>query len=256
MKILLTNDDGIDSPGLKAIEESLSRKHDVVVVAPEGERSGFSHALSFRKNVIIRKIDKNHYTCSGTPADCVHRALHRIIDGFVPDIVVSGINLGPNLGTDIIYSGTAAAARQAVMMGVPGVAVSATAFFEPFYFENAAIFVADNITSFFENQSPDHFININVPSICAEKLNVMVTKPSKRLYNEKLSHHAEPDGSLDVSLNIINVLHDNRNDTDSYAVENNMISVSPVYVQPFSDEKARLIYKEVFKKESAGEKNC
>ena len=246
MKILLTNDDGIESPGLKALEKKLSILHDVMVVAPSEERSGFSNSLTFRKNIKIKKIDKNHYSCSGTPADCVHRTLHRIIEGFIPDIVVSGINLGPNLGTDIIYSGTAAAARQAAIMGVPGIAVSVTAFIEPFYFDNAAVFVADNIKSFFENWDPDHFININVPSISAENFKVMVTAPARRFYNEKLSHLIEPDESLDISLKIINISHDNKNDTDSYAIENNMISVSPVYIQPFSDEKTRLKYKNIF----------
>ncbi len=247
MKILLTNDDGIESPGLKAMEKRLGDLHDIMVVAPSEERSGFSNSLTFHKNIKIKKIDKNHYSCSGTPADCVHRILHRIIDGFVPDIVVSGINLGPNLGTDLIYSGTAAAARQASIMGVPGVAVSVTAFREPFYFDNAAIFIADNIMSFFENWNHDHFININVPSICAEKFKVMITKPSKRFYNEELSHLIEPDESMDISLNIIDVSHDNKDDTDCYAVENGMISVSPVYIQPVSDEKTRLLYKNVFK---------
>ena len=213
------------------------------------ERSGSSNSLTIHKNIKIKKIDKNHYSCSGTPADCVHRTLHRIIDGFVPDLVISGINLGPNLGTDIIYSGTAAAARQAVIMGVPGIAVSVTAFCEPFYFENAAIFVADNITNLCNSWNPDHFININVPSIAedAKNFKVMVTKPSLRFYNEKLNCFLEPDESLDVSLSIVNVLHDNKKDTDSYAVENNMISVSPVYVQPVSEEKTILIYKKNLK---------
>ncbi|MCL2792866.1 MAG: 5'/3'-nucleotidase SurE [Spirochaetaceae bacterium] len=247
MKILLTNDDGIDSPGLKAIEKKLSALYDVMVVAPSEERSGFSNSLTIHKNVKIKKIDKNRYSCSGTPADCVHRTLLCSIDGFVPDIVVSGINLGPNLGTDIVYSGTAAAARQAAIMGVPGVAVSVTAFREPFYFDNAATFVADNIISFFENWSPDHFINVNVPSISAENFKVMTTRPSKRFYNEKISNIIESDESLDISFDIIEILHDNKNDTDSYAIENNMISVSPVYVQPFSDEKTMLIYKKILK---------
>ncbi|MCL2706534.1 MAG: 5'/3'-nucleotidase SurE [Spirochaetaceae bacterium] len=248
MKILLTNDDGIESPGLKALEEKLSNFHDVMVIAPSEERSGASNAITLHKNIKIKKIDKNHYSCSGTPADCVHRTLHRVIDGFVPDIVVSGINIGPNLGTDIIYSGTAAAARQAAIMGVPGVAVSVSAFTEPFYFENAAIFIADNIMRFFENWTSDHFININVPSISAKNFEIMITRPSKRYYNEELSHILEPDESLNVSFNLINVLHDNKNDTDCYALENNMISVSPVYLQPFSEEKIRLKYKKNFKR--------
>lgn len=248
MNILLTNDDGIESPGLKALEKKLLESHDVMVVAPAEERSGFSNALTFHGNVKIKKIDKNHYSCTGTPADCVHRTLHRIIDGFFPDIVVSGINIGPNLGTDIIYSGTAGAARQAAIMGLPGIAVSVTAFTAPFYFDNAANFLADNIMTFLANWDAGHFININVPSVFAENFKVMVTKPSKRFYNEELSYLTGEDESMAVSLDIVDILHDNKNDTDSYAIENNMISVSPVYVQPFSDEKARQLYKNIFKR--------
>ena len=246
MKILLTNDDGIESPGLIAMEKALLKLHEVVVVAPTEERSGCSSALTLLRNVKIKKIDKNRYVCDGTPVDCVHRTLHGIIDGFVPDIVVSGINLGPNLGTDIIYSGTAAAARQAAIMGIPGVAVSVTASGEPFYFENAANFITDNIMIFFENWNSDHFINVNVPSICTENLKVMTTIPSKRFYTENISHLIKPDGSFDISFNLTKVSHDNKNNTDCYAVENNIISVSPIYIQPFSDEKTRLIYKNIF----------
>ncbi len=247
MKILLTNDDGIDSPGLIAMEEKLSQMHEILVVAPSGERSGYSNSLTFHGNVKIKKVGKNRYSCSGTPADCVHRTLHLRIDGFFPDMVVSGINIGPNLGTDIIYSGTAAAARQAAIMGIPGVAVSVTAFSEPFYFDRAAAFVSDNINNFFGNWNSEHFININVPSLPCDNPGVMITSPSRRFYREHLEHAGTSvSGNLDVSLTITEITHDEKFGSDSYAVENGMISISPVFIQPVSDERSGQAYKNIF----------
>ncbi len=147
MKVLLTNDDGITSSGLKIIEKVLSTKHDVTVVAPDSERSGYSNSLTLGKKLIIEKINSSRYKCNGTPADCIHRTLLGAVH-FIPDIVVSGINIGPNLGTDLIYSGTAAGARQAALMGIPGIAVSTAAFSEPYNFETAADFVLKHIEYF------------------------------------------------------------------------------------------------------------
>ena len=253
MKILLTNDDGIDSPGLKTIYQFLSKLHEVIVVAPSAERSGSSNSLTFHNKVIIKKYDSNHFTCSGTPADCVHRTLHHLIDGFMPDIVVSGINLGPNLGTDIIYSGTAAAARQAAVMGVPGIAVSVTAFQEPFYFDRAAAFVAENIDAFYANWNSEHFININVPSIASGKSEVMVTIPSRRFYKETMDRVImTEDDTMEVSLDISGISHDDKYGSDCYAVDRGMISISPVFIQPVIDEKSRQLYKSIFNRNSHG----
>lgn len=253
MKILLTNDDGINSPGLKAVEESLAGKHEIIVVAPAEERSGFSNSLTFHGNVKIIKMDNTHYSCSGTPADCVHRTLHGIIDGFFPDIVVSGINLGPNLGTDIIYSGTAAAARQAAIMGVPGVAVSVTSHIEPFFFEKAASFLADNIETFYSNWNEYHFININVPSTPVLLHEVMITSPARRFYEEHIGHGGfEKNGTIDITLEIKKISHDDKFGTDCYAVDNGMISISPVLLQPLIDNDTGHLYKNIFSRKSHG----
>jgi 5'-nucleotidase len=224
MNILITNDDGIDSPGIKALEEKLKIKHRVVVVAPAEERSGFSNALTFIGKVKIKEIDKNHYKCSGTPADCVHKTMHNLIKDFFPDIVVSGINVGPNLGTDIIYSGTCGAARQAVIMGVPGVAVSIVSYKPPFFYDTAAEFIAANIDIFVKIWHKNHFLNINVPNKASGNLNIMVTNPSKRFYNEKINQFINLEKEIETDFDYINVEHDGKTDTDSYAVENNMIS--------------------------------
>ncbi|MDX9801516.1 MAG: 5'/3'-nucleotidase SurE [Spirochaetia bacterium] len=253
MKILLTNDDGINSPGLKTLEEKLIGKHEIIVVAPAEERSGSSNSLSFHGNIKIIKIDDIHYSCSGTPADCVHRTLHGIIGRFSPDIVVSGINVGPNLGTDIIYSGTAAAARQAALMGVPGDAVTVTSHISPIFFEKAALFVADNLETFYSNWNEHHFININVPSTSDILHDVMITEPARRFYEEHVGHgDFSKNGSINVTLEIKKVSHDDKYGTDCYAVDNGMISISPVLLQPLIDADTGNLYKNIFSRGSHG----
>ena len=133
MRILLTNDDSIASEGIKALISALSPAHDVWVVAPETEKSGGSHSITLRDSVRVRMVGEQRFSCRGTPADCVMIA----VLGLVPrdiELVISGINHGPNLGTDILYSGTAAGARQSALMGIPSVALSIGAYVPPFDF--------------------------------------------------------------------------------------------------------------------------
>ena len=112
MRVLIANDDGVFSPGLEAVRAALAPDHEVWVVAPDGERSAMSHYITIKGPVAVREISERVYSCSGSPADCVIVGLLEVLPE-LPDVVVSGINIGPNLGTDVIYSGTAAAARQA-----------------------------------------------------------------------------------------------------------------------------------------------
>ena len=235
MKILLTNDDGIDSSGIIIIENVLSKKHEVVVVAPDSERSGYSNSLTLGKKLFFDKIDDNHYKCSGTPADCVHRTLLGAVE-FIPDIVISGINIGPNLGTDLIYSGTAAAARQAALMGVPGIAVSVASFREPFHFNTAADFILSNLEYLKSIWDKNCFFNINVPSMQMEKYEVAVTKPARRQYHEKIvKHENKENGKIEVVLKMTDIEHFNDENTDCDAVLEGKISVTPVYLHPVPD---------------------
>src|ERR671912_2438753 len=127
-RILLTNDDGIHSDGLIKLEEALREVGDVYVVAPASEMSGASHSLTLSRPLRIRRIDERHWSVDGTPTDCVTLALHKIIPRAEwPDICVSGINHGSNLGDDATYSGTVAGALEATILGVPGVAFSLVA---------------------------------------------------------------------------------------------------------------------------------
>ena len=251
MKILLTNDDGITSSGIRIIEKVLSSRHEVTVVAPGSERSGYSNSLTLGKKLIIEKISKNHYKCTGTPADCVHRTLLGAVH-FIPDIVVSGINIGPNLGTDLIYSGTAAGARQASLMGIPGIAVSTAAFTEPYNFETAADFVLKYIEYFASVWNGNCFFNINVPAAYSENYQVEVTRPARRMYNEKIMKNSiDGTDSIEVSLGLSDISHIDENHmkhnespagsrTDCDAVLDGRISVTPVYLHPVPDMSSEL----------------
>lgn len=160
MRILLTNDDGFDARGIEELEQVLiSAGHEVWVCAPSSQRSTCSHALTLHKDLKIRKVSERKYHCSGYPADCVLFALYGAIPCPRPDVVISGINNGYNMSTDLIYSGTAGAAAEAVVRGFPAIAVSTSD-----AFGDAAGFVAKYVERFTEICPPGCYININVPS--------------------------------------------------------------------------------------------
>lgn len=194
MRILLTNDDGYSSDGLKALAASLGRRHELCILAPDSERSGMSHSMSLRQPLKVRKLADGEYCCSGTPADCVILASHGVIP-FKPELVVSGINRGPNLGTDLIYSGTAAAARQATINGLPGIAVSLATYTAPFRYEALADLVADRLDYLLSLWSPDVFVNLNAPDAPAgHRYEIAEASPSRRVYKDTLKFFDGPDG--------------------------------------------------------------
>ncbi len=239
MRILITNDDGIKSPGLKALKDAFA-EHEVWVVAPDKEQSGQSHSITFRKPVCFEPHGEREFACDGSPADCVMYSSLGAIP-VKPDIVVSGINLGANLGTDLIFSGTAAAARQAALMGIPGIAVSVDTFFEPFYFKGLADFVAGNLELITKLWHPDHFININGPNQSTPYSGVKVTSPSRRNYRDSLMRFDAPRGGSYFFLKG-DLDKTTEPGTDADAVANGYISISPVFLHPQnrSEEEAYL----------------
>ncbi|MFA6689150.1 MAG: 5'/3'-nucleotidase SurE [Sphaerochaetaceae bacterium] len=165
MRILLTNDDGYDSLGLDVLRRSLlDAGHDVWVCAPSGQRSATSHSMTLHGDVVVTRYADRSYHCSGSPADCI---LYGVKGGAVPvspDVVISGINHGYNLSTDILYSGTVGAAREAALMGFPAMAVSAMHDDRDVYpFEAAAAFLVEHLERFLPLCDVDTLININVP---------------------------------------------------------------------------------------------
>lgn len=193
MKILVTNDDGIKSPGLHALCEALGQDHEVWTVSPAEEKSATSHSITIRDAVRTARVEERLFSCWGTPVDCVLLA----VNGLVPvtiEFVISGINLGANCGSDIIFSGTAAAARQAAMLGLPAVAVSINAFNGPFHFETATGFVVSNLDRFKSLWRGDHFLNINVPNQSPEGVEAHMARPSMPVYEHSVHSFTSPSG--------------------------------------------------------------
>lgn len=250
MKVLVTNDDGVDSPGLLAVRDSLARDHEVWVLAPDGERSGTSHSLTLKEPIKCIKLDERTYASSGTPADCVILAFL----GALPtkfDVVIAGANLGPNLGTDLLYSGTAAAARQAAIMGVPGIAVSLCGYAPPYHFAGITNFVSENLEVLCDLWEDDHFININAPNSEDPYPPVQVTRLARRVYRDRLVHYTSPRGDSYYFLDGYPIESHDGEGSDTYAVERGSLSLSPVYLNP-TDLDEIAAYREVrFKRKEA-----
>src|SRR5256714_14025338 len=164
-RILLTNDDGIHSDGLQTLERTMREVGDVFVIAPAAEMSGASHSLTLSRPLRIRQIDSRHWTVDGTPTDCVTLALHKILsEDELPDLCVSGINHGGNLGDDATYSGTVAGALEATILGVPGLAFSLVAR-ENFDFREPAQFAVTAVQKVLTEGLPEGtLLNINFPA--------------------------------------------------------------------------------------------
>jgi len=200
MRILVTNDDGIDAEGLdvlvrhlKAAKGKGGAEHEIIVIAPEEERSGVSHSMTLRHPTKVKKLSEGVYSCSGTPADCI------IVAGLwvmkeKPDLVISGINRGPNLGTDIIYSGTCGAARQAALVGIPAIAVSCAHYIPPLDYTACAAFVANNLDRLMAAWKADSFINVNGPSSDGMAIPARWTIPGRNRYNDNLKCFEGADG--------------------------------------------------------------
>ena len=160
MKILLTNDDGVSSMGLKILFDALSPMHEVTVVAPARSQNATSHSITLRRPLKIRRLNKNIISVYGTPADCIILAVYHLLDK-LPDFIISGVNFGPNLGEDVMYSGTVGGATEGAIIGIPSVALS---FYEPKNpdFKSASEFVLKIIEKV-KSIPKDVVLNINIP---------------------------------------------------------------------------------------------
>jgi len=229
MKILLTNDDGIDADGLQFLREGLSAEHEVFVIAPDGERSACSNIFTMRDEVLVTKLGENSFTVSGYPADCVSIGIHSDIIPEI-DLVISGINHGPNLGDDIHFSGTVAGARTAFIFGKPSIAVSIDSFHasSPFLIE-AASFINNFIKT--EVLNKNVYLNINYPNIQADKIKgIKYTSLSKRLYNDTYTKIFK-DNPDQFGMKLFGTIEtENYPWNDSFALENSYISITPLSI--------------------------
>src|SRR5512143_1922944 len=176
MRILLSNDDGYFAPGLAALAQALAPLAEITVVAPERDRSGASNSLTLDRPLMLRQAPGGFHYVNGTPTDCVHLAVTGMLD-HLPDMVISGINAGANMGDDTIYSGTVAAATEGFLLGIPAIAVS-LASKEQAHYETAARVVVDLVQRFQNDiHTPPWLLNVNVPDVPYESLQgTMVTR--------------------------------------------------------------------------------
>jgi len=232
MNILLTNDDGIYAEGIYALWAELSKIGNVTVVAPDSERSAVGHAITMsaplRVKDAYRRMNYFGYAVSGTPADCVKIAVLSILKK-KPDIVVSGINHGPNVGLSALYSGTVSGATEGAILGMPAIAVSLATFKNP-DFSVAASFAAKAAKNVYEKGLPKGtFLNINVPAKSAKQIKgVRITKQGKTPIFEKFDKRIDPHNNTYYWLSgeTINLKADK--DSDIIAIKNDYISVTPL----------------------------
>src|ERR671918_1996233 len=226
-RILLTNDDGINSDGLIKLEEALKEVGDVYVVAPASEMSGASHSLTLARPLRIRQLDNRHWSIDGTPTDCVTLALNKILsEDEKPHICVSGINHGGNLGDDATYSGTVAGALEATILGVPGLAFSLVAR-EGFDFREAAQFAVVAVQKVLTEGLPEGtLLNINIPA--KEIKGVRVTRQGIKNARPVISEHIDPRGKpyFWIGEEYFNV--NSVEGTDYHAITQGYFSVTPL----------------------------
>ncbi|SJZ31482.1 5'/3'-nucleotidase SurE [Selenihalanaerobacter shriftii] len=235
MKILVTNDDGIYSDGIQYLVKALEKenKHEIIVVAPDREQSATGHAITLHRPLRVKEmnfedIDSKTLAVDGTPADCVKLGVEAILDE-KPDIVVSGINRGPNLGCDVLYSGTVSAGFEGLLLGIPSIAVS-LATYEDWNFTYAAEFISGLVQNLNQKDlSSEVLLNINIPSLDKDELKgVKITKLGNRSYTNMFDERFDPRGEVYYWLAGDIVEEGNDEGTDVTAINQKQISITPV----------------------------
>ncbi len=230
--ILLSNDDGIQAPGLSALCKALKEIDEVMVVAPETEMSAVGHAITLSDPLRVKEFIKDGdffgYAINGTPADCVKIALNAILDK-QPDIIVSGINQGANVGTNLIYSGTVSAATEGTILGIPSIAISFDSFLNT-DFSVAAAFAKKVVLQVKEKGLPKGtLLNVNVPDVPADKIEgVEIVPQGKSRVIEKFDKRIDPRQHTYYWQTGEMVMVDEDEGTDCWSVHHNRISITPV----------------------------
>lgn len=231
MHILLSNDDGLDATGIKVLEKHVRDLARVTVVAPDRDRSGASNSLTLDQPIRILDHSKNRYRVAGTPTDCVHLALTGLLDP-EPDMVLSGINNGANLGDDVIYSGTVAAAMEGRFLGLPAIAVSLAHAGKPSHFATAAEAVVRLIERLKTDPLPaDTILNVNVPDRAWRDIDGFeVTRLGHRHRAEPYVAQKDPRGRVVYWIGPPGSEQDAGPGTDFHAIRNGFISITPIHV--------------------------
>jgi 5''/3''-nucleotidase SurE len=234
MNILLTNDDGIYSEGIRALSESLNDVGDVTVVAPDSERSAVGHAITLSDPLRVNQVNRGGkffgYSTTGTPADCVKLAIRAILKK-KPDLVVSGINLGPNVGYSVLYSGTVSGASEGAILGIPSFAISLATFTNPDY-SYAAEFAGKLARQVLKHDDLPRgtLLNVNVPAVAKKRIKgVRIVKQSGRAIEERFDKRQDPHKRVYYWLTGEIIKSDAKGDADIETIRKNYISITPIH---------------------------
>jgi 5'-nucleotidase len=230
MRILVSNDDGYFAPGISVLAEALAACADVTVVAPERDRSGSSNSLTLDRPLSVRRAPNGYLYVNGTPTDCVHLAVTGLLEE-LPDVIVSGINYGANMGDDTIYSGTVAAATEGFLLGIPSIAISLVAEGGG-HFDTAARIACDLVQRFARQPlGQPVLLNVNVPDVAhADLRGLSVTRLGKRHKAEPVVKSNTPRGDVVYWVGAAGGAQDAGPGTDFHAAANGMVSVTPLQV--------------------------
>jgi len=237
LKILLSNDDGIRSEGLRTLYEALNEFADVVVVAPDRERSAVGRALTLHRPLRCEQVDENWFAVDGTPTSCVYIGIHAIMKQ-KPNMVIGGINRGPNLGEDITYSGTVSVAMEGALLGIPSIAFS-LATFKDFHWKDAAEWAKRITLKAYKQGIPKGCcLNVNIPNLPKDEIKgVKVTKQGKKAYTEKVEERRDPWGRVYYWIGGEEPNWEAEPGTDYWAVKNGYVSATPIHLD-LTDYKA------------------
>lgn len=249
MKILIVNDDGIESEGVHILCKALSSKHNVHVVVPEGERSGYSHHIHFHTPIYYQKVNvdgaQEAYTISGTPVDCVRFAM--VFLKIQPDLIISGPNRGANVGSDILYSGTVGAAEEGARHGIKSVALSSASFRDNDFQSCATYFIQKLLPQIFANDFGENVININVPNLPVEKIKgIVVTYQGEDVFSDYYKEVAAVDNRIGYSLEGDMLEPDPTLDWDVTHCHNGYVTVTPLSIDR-TNHSLISVCKEIFK---------
>jgi 5'-nucleotidase len=229
MRILLSNDDGYFAPGIEVLASQLASRADITVVAPERDRSGASNSLTLDRPLIVRRAPNGFLFVNGTPTDCVHLAVTGLLDA-LPDMVISGINLGANMGDDTIYSGTVAAATEGHLLGIPSIAVSLTSKIGR-HFGTAAAVVIELLRRHGRQPLGGWLLNVNVPDLpLGEIKGYRMTRLGRRHKAESVIKTETPRGETCYWVGAAGPAADAGEGTDFHAVEHGYVSVTPLQI--------------------------
>lgn len=234
MKLLLTNDDGIFAPGIYALCKELEKEHEIVISAPSEQKSASGHGITIQRPMIIREVKikglkSKAFSVVGTPADCVRVAIERLIEDPV-DMVISGINKGVNLGTDVIYSGTVSAAVEAAVYKVPSIAISVEVTNHIERYEAAAQYAAEILKiAHKQHIQGDLVLNVNVPAVDVEEIKgIKVCPMGQRKYKHVLVETLDEEGQIHLEIQG-EPIDSEEMDTDAYCMKQGYVTITPLH---------------------------